>query len=292
MNVSRSNSAAAAVARSHPTLRYTLTPAFSANKGPVVVLMSGWPDQPTTLYASLMRQLAAEGYRTAIVELPGYAPVTERPLPPQWWGWDFPEVVARYAAAVRAIQIAAAAGEHPEQSAAVSSAPLAPVTFITHDWGAGITWALVAAHPYLARAVAAADIGDGIGSSAAHVLFCVLYMSVLAAAFVIGGPLGDAITRRMARALGAPHPETAAARMNSLYYWMVRGQVVKIWRWLTGAHVRKAAPHWGALPACPTLYLYGIKKGVRFEGGEAGRGAERGEEEERSSSMLVRLPPR
>lgn len=42
-------------------LPYTLTPAFSAYLGPVVVLMAGWADQPAALYASLLTRLADAG---------------------------------------------------------------------------------------------------------------------------------------------------------------------------------------------------------------------------------------
>lgn len=224
-------------------LPYTLTPAFHANTGPVVVLMSGWPDQPATLYASLLPRLAAAGYRPALVDLPGYPPPAERPLPPRWWGWDFPQIVSGYAAAVRAIQAAAAAAASMAAAAAAGGGdaaaagaptPLEPVTFVAHDWGAMLTWRLVDAHPSLARAVVGADVGDVAGMAAVQVLFCAAYMSALAALFVVGGPVGDAATRWLAALLGAPHPAGAAARMNAPYYWTVRAQVVAAWRWLTG----------------------------------------------------------
>lgn len=270
MDAPPSGSAAAAALTRPLALPYTLTPAFSANTGPVVVLMSGWPDRPATLFASLLRRLAAAGYRPATVELPGYAADAAHPLPPRWWGWDFPQITAGYAAAVRAIQEAAAGGGAGEGGAAATAAPpapLAPVTFVTHDWGAAVTWQLVAAHPTLARAIVGADVGDAAGLAAVHLAFCALYMSALAALFVLGGPAGDAGTRWLARVLGAPHPAEAAARMNAPYYWTVRRQVAGLWRWLTGVGRGEGglggpSVRLGAVPACPTMYLYGTKKGT------------------------------
>ncbi|OSX70721.1 hypothetical protein BU14_0681s0002 [Porphyra umbilicalis] len=232
----------AALTRPAP-LRYTLTPAFSSNTGPVVVLMSGWPDQPATLYAGLLSRLVAAGYRPALVELPGFPPPLVAPLPPRWWGWDTPQVVAGYAAAVRAIQAAAApapaavggTAAGAGAGAAPTPPPAPPVTFVTHDWGAAMTWRLVEAHPDVAAAIVGADVGDvGRIRSPAMLLFCALYMSVLAALFVVGGPVGDAGTRWVARLLGAPHPEAAAARMNALYFWTVRGQISAAVRRVTG----------------------------------------------------------
>jgi len=283
-----------------PPLRYTLTPAFSSNTGPVVVLMSGWPDQPATLYAGLLSRLVAAGYRPALVELPGFPPPLVAPLPPRWWGWDTPQVVAGYAAAVRAIQAAAAAAPAAVggtaagagAGAAPTPPPAPPVTFVTHDWGAAMTWRLVEAHPDVAAAIVGADVGDvGRIRSPAMLLFCALYMSVLAALFVVGGPVGDAGTRWVARLLGAPHPEAAAARMNALYFWTVRGQISAAVRRVTGGagggrgrggrvaggagegrHSPARSPRKDVPPACPVLYLYGERKKVRVVRAGAGAG--------------------
>ncbi|GAB0495000.1 hypothetical protein MMPV_006297 [Pyropia vietnamensis] len=275
MDTPSTNTVAAAAALTRPAaLPYTLTPAFATNTGPVVVLMSGWPDRPATLFASLLGRLDAAGYRTALVELPGYAPDEERPLPPRWWGWDFPQVIAGYAAAVQAIQKAAVAGQVAagggSEEATNPSTPLPPVTFVTHDWGAVMTWRLVAAHPSLVRAIVAADVGDVTGMSTIQVLFCALYMSTLAALFVLGGPVGDAATRGLARLLGAPYPDAAAARMNSFYYWTVRRQVGLVWSYLTGRGGGRAEEtgllgpmsQRSVVPVCPTMYLYGTQKGT------------------------------
>lgn len=173
--------------------------------------------------------------------------------------------------------------------------PLEPVTFVTHDWGAAVTWLLVREHPSLARSIIAADVGDSSGMATVHVLFCALYMSTLSALFMVGWRLGDAGTRGAARLFGAPHPQAVGAFMYYLYYRKVRHDVEATRRWLTGGAWwggSGTSPRRGAVPSCPMVYLYGTRKGVRSMGGgqeQRGAGREGGEERgKRDEGVLSR----
>src|SRR5664279_3454497 len=103
------------------------------------------------------------------------------------------------------------------------------------------------------------DIGDARSGRYARSLsmkakaMVVAYQVWLAAAWRIGGSLGDSMTRVMARAAHAPaEPPTVHAGMNYPYDI----------RW-TGSHgsYKEALPF---DPACPMLFIYGTRKPFLF----------------------------
>ena len=135
----------------------------------------------------------------------------------------------------------------------------APATLLLHDWGCLFGYQFALRHPERVRRVIAVDGGDA-GSRAfmretplRHKLAIVGYQCWLAAAWRIGGGLGDRMARRMARAARAPaDPATVSAQMG-YPYWV---------QW-TGARggfrgARAFMPH------CPMLFVYGRRKPFMF----------------------------
>jgi pimeloyl-ACP methyl ester carboxylesterase len=104
---------------------------LSANlegSGTLVVLLHGFPDTAHT-WSRQMPALAAAGYRVVAPFLRGYAPTQ---VPTNGY-YDRATLVADVAALIRALS-----GEQP-------------VHLVGQDWGASISYALLAAHPELIR---------------------------------------------------------------------------------------------------------------------------------------------
>jgi pimeloyl-ACP methyl ester carboxylesterase len=134
--------------------------------------------------------------------------------------------------------------------------PGKPVTLLVHDWGCVFGYQFAQRHPDLVARVIGIDIGDG--GSKAHLdeiglrgkLGIVSYQLWLAAAWRIGGGIGDAMTRSFARRAHVPAaPEALTAQKNYPYY--------AVW---TGKYPRSKAFR----PLCPMLYLYGTRKPFMF----------------------------
>ena len=133
------------------------------------------------------------------------------------------------------------------------------VTLLLHDWGCLYGYQFAMRYPQLVERIVGVDIGDT--GSRAHLeelgwrgkLMIAAYQHWLAAAWRIGGPIGDAMSRTMARLLRCPtDPETIHAQMA--YPYAVR--------WLgaaggfQGLRVLK--------PEVPMLFVYGEKKPLMF----------------------------
>ena len=133
--------------------------------------------------------------------------------------------------------------------------PGQPVVLMVHDWGAIYGWQLAMAHPSRVAGIVGIDVGDTASGEFLRSLTpkakagMALYQLVLAAAWKMPAPLGDAITRRMARLLRAPAPEAAHAGMNHPYAAL----------WSGGFKGSKRVQ-----PACPTLFIWGERKPFLF----------------------------
>jgi pimeloyl-ACP methyl ester carboxylesterase len=126
-----------------------------------------------------------------------------------------------------------------------------------HDWGCFFGYQFASRHPSLVRRIIAADVGDaGSRRNLAELdlgqkLQVLGYQLWLAAAWRIGGRLGDAMARRMARAAHAPADAASiSSQMGYPYYvqWVRRGY-------------RQARRF---VPACPLLFIYGQRKPFMF----------------------------
>jgi pimeloyl-ACP methyl ester carboxylesterase len=133
------------------------------------------------------------------------------------------------------------------------------VTLLAHDWGCLYGYQFALRHPELVSRIVGVDIGDA-GSKAHHAelgakakLMVLAYQLWLAAAWRIGGALGDLMARRMAAALRCPAaPQSIGAQMG--YPYAVQ------WFGVHGGF-RAVRPF---EPAVPMLYLYGRRKPFMF----------------------------
>lgn len=139
------------------------------------------------------------------------------------------------------------------------SCPGERVTLLLHDWGCLFGYQLALRHPQLVERVVGVDIGDG-GSreNRAEIgmrgkLMVIAYQVWLALAWRVGGGVGDAMARWLARAIGCPADARSIGAQMGYAYAM---------RWfgtaggLPGLRVFR--------PEVPMLYIYGERKPFMF----------------------------
>lgn len=136
--------------------------------------------------------------------------------------------------------------------------PDRPVVLMLHDWGCLFGYELAMRHPQRIERLVGVDIGDagsrahlaGLGAGAKAMIAG--YQLWLAAASGLG-PVGDRMTRAMARWLRCPaEPRRIGAQMN--YPYVIQ------WTGRHGGYRRRARFD----PPCPMLYLYGTRKPFMF----------------------------
>jgi pimeloyl-ACP methyl ester carboxylesterase len=197
-----------------------------------LVIVHGWPDTHS-LWDDLVDRLKAE-YRCVRFTLPGFALHDPRRLR------TLEEVVDTLGAVVDAVS------------------PHRPVTLVLHDWGCFYGYHYVMNNPRRVSRVVGIDVGD-VGSKEMKLplsmaLFTLGYQLWLAAAWVIGGRVGNAMTRRMAHVAGAPtDPSLVHSGMNYGYYLKYKSALL--------GRSQGDVPF---DPACPMLFLYGRKKPTMF----------------------------
>lgn len=145
------------------------------------------------------------------------------------------------------------------QAVCDSCSPGQPVTLLLHDWGCLFGYQFALRHPDRVARLIGVDIGDA--GSPQHVaalpwrakLGIAVYQLWLAAAWRIGGGLGDRMARAMARWLRCPTPAAGIHAGMGYPYDMA---------W-TGSHggLRRLLP---LNPGCPMLFLYGRRKPFHF----------------------------
>lgn len=201
---------------------------------PTVLMLHGWPDT-LRLWD---RQVAALRDRVRCVRftLPGFDPAGPRVAP----GFD---------------ALAALAGRVAD---AVS--PDRPVRLLVHDWGCAVGYAFASARPERVERIAGVDVGDAGSAAHRRSLGVAAFVGIagyqlwLAGAWAVGGPIGDAMTRRLARWARAPaDPATLRASIDWPY--------AHVWTGRGGAALERAAAF---EPACPMLYVYGRRKPFMF----------------------------
>lgn len=215
-----------------PTLRIGEVEVHVDGEGPrSIVFVHGWPDT-CRLWDRQVEALRSR-YRCVRFTLPGF----ERDHPRRAYSLD------------EVIELIRGIVEHGCGAEAV--------TLLVHDWGCVYGYQFALRYPQLVRRIVGVDIGDAgsrrhlqeLGPTAKAMI--VAYQLWLAAAWRIGGPLGDWMARAMARLAGAPGERTSiGAWMGHPYYvqWVRRGY-------------RQARSF---RPACPMLFVYGRRKPFMF----------------------------
>ena len=195
-----------------------------------VLLIHGWPDTHH-LWDPQVAALQSR-YRCVRFTLPGFAPGAARSV------HTLDEIVALIH---RVIERACGGG---------------PVTLLLHDWGCFFGYQFALRHPTRVRRIIGVDIGDAGSRRHLHEtgltakLSIVGYQLWLAAAWRIGGRVGDRMARAMARAARAPAGQhQVSAQMGYPYYL----------QWTGGYRQAKAFT-----PACPMLFIYGTRKPFMF----------------------------
>lgn len=192
--------------------------------------IQGWPDD-ASLWDSAVGALR-DRYRCVRLNMPGAAGT-----PSDRRGYTTDQIVEALARCVREVSNGA------------------PVTLVIHDWGAYWGYILHHRHPELVERVAGLDVAPHVKPGPAAAAAVAAYQGWLAGAFLIGGPLGNWMTRSLASALSAPgRREGIRATMNYPYRNM--------WSDLFGGRVqRNTRGYW---PEVPLLFVYGKKKPFGF----------------------------
>lgn len=210
---------------------------FSEGSGKPVLMIHGWPDT----HRLWDGQVAAlkDRYRCVRFTLPGF----DLAKPGRAYSLD--EVVAT----IRHVAERACPGER--------------VVLLVHDWGCFFGYQFAMRHPELVERVIGVDIGDA-GSrphraemSRKSLLMVLGYQMWLALAWRIGGGIGTAMARRMARAMRCPaDPQGIGAQMGYPYAL----------RWLGVAGGLRGLRTFN--PQVPMLYLYAERKPFMFHSRE------------------------
>ena len=197
-----------------------------------IVMVHGWPDTHR-LWDGTVAALK-DRYRCARFTLPGYDA----------------------AHALRARTLDEIVETIEEVADAVS--PQQKVILLLHDWGCVFGYEYYTRNPGRVSRVVGVDIGDP-SSLAKSLSFgaamgTLFYQVFLAVAWIVGGAVGDRMTRWMARRMRCPaDPAAIGCRMNYPYYML----------WFGGAQSYRRHSH-GFRPQVPTLFLYGRRKPFMF----------------------------
>lgn len=197
-----------------------------------IVMIHGWPD--TAGLWDLQVATLSTDYRCIRFTLPGVEPGGRRR---SYSAEDIVEFIRRVV----------------EQASGGT-----PVTLMLHDWGCFYGYLFAARYPELVTRIIGVDIGDAGSRRHRRELTLpakfatIAYQFWLAAAWRIGGRLGDWMARLIARVARAPGDHRRVrAQMGYPYY-------VQWARWFRGERPGRMAPH------CPLLFLYGKRKPFHF----------------------------
>lgn len=195
-----------------------------------IVFLQGWPDD-ATLWDEQVAVLS-DRYRCVRTTMPNFD--GRRSVR---WGYGNDEIVTALAAMVREVS------------------PRSPVTLVLHDWGCYWGHLVHHRHPDLVARVAGLDIAPYVEPGPGAMLGIIAYQWWLIGAFVLDGAVGDWMTRRLARAMGAPAP---SQQVNSWMNYPYRN----VWKDIVGGRARSQMD--GYWPRVPLLFVYGRRKPFPF----------------------------
>jgi len=208
-----------------------LTPIIEGNDaGETIVFIQGWPDD-ASLWDPAVAALR-DKYRCVRATLPNYG--GDRTVRSGFTTSEILDALER---------LIADAGRGR------------PVTLVLHDWGCYWGHAIHNRRPDLVSRVAGVDVAPHFKPTARGALGIIAYQGWLFDAFVIGGPIGDWMTRSFAKRAGAP---AERAHLNAWMNYPYRN----VWADLFSGRARKlVAGYW---PTCPLLFVYGERKPFHF----------------------------
>lgn len=136
-------------------------------------------------------------------------------------------------------------------------APGQKVILMAHDWGCVFSYEFYMRNPQMVSRIVGVDVGDRISLQQSWTfrerMLVLAYQGWLALAWVIGGRIGDGMTRFMARMLRCPSPLAhIGSRMNYPYFM----------QWFGGRSSYRELQRF--IPSCPILFIYGSRKPVMF----------------------------
>jgi len=208
-----------------------LEPIISGNaNGETILFVQGWPDD-ASLWDEAVAALGGK-YRCVRVNMPNYGGAIDAR-----WGYHTEELVSALVDLIRRV------------------ATKGPITLVVHDWGS--YWGHAAHHrvPELVSRVAGIDVAPHYKPTPKALAGILAYQSWLFGAFVVGGRVGDWMTRRMARLARAP-AEPARIRAEQNYPYR------NVWEDLASGSARELTK--GYWPTCPLLFMYGERKPFHF----------------------------
>lgn len=195
-----------------------------------VVFIQGWPDD-ASLWDAAVAELARD-HRCVRTTLPNFdGDRTTR------WGYSTEEILD----ALEAFVSEAARG--------------GKVILVLHDWGSYWGHAVHHRRPELVRAVVGIDVAPHFRPTAAATAMIIAYQFWLFGAFMVGGPIGDAMTRSFGKLARTPAPP------SKLTSWM-NYPYRNVWLDIFSGRIKKlVAGYW---PTCPIFFVYGAKKPASF----------------------------
>lgn len=199
-----------------------------------ILMLGGWPD--TYRIWDVQVEALRGSYRCIRFSLPGF----DRGQPVK--GYTHKEISAFIKTVIERLS--------PHQK----------VILMLHDWGAVYGYQFYMQNQSMVSRLIGVDVGNMQGeafknqASLVERVMIYLYQVWLAAAWKIGGSIGNVMSRLMAKALKSPSlPDHIDARMAHPYYVM----------WFGG---RDSFDDLIVIdPSCPMLYAYGKRKPVRFQ---------------------------
>jgi cis-3-alkyl-4-acyloxetan-2-one decarboxylase len=215
---------------------------FGNETGPTIIFLHGWPDD-SSLWKNQLPAFVNK-YRCVLIDLPNFSE-SDKILR----GINFREMVDRLHSTIDEVS----ANEQ--------------VIFMSHDWGAYISYLYERRYPNEVSLMVTMDVGGELTPTIQSALLIVFYQWALISFWFIGGgskKLGDWLTRKFAKYIGGPFMGLSTERSNI---------VESSWNYMYVYLWRAALFPFGDLrqelllnyvPTTPILYFFGEAKPMMF----------------------------